>query len=58
MQDINLIIRKSKTSETLVLARNCEGVYFIFFDGRQIENDLNYDRISDKYTEFEKSLTE
>jgi len=54
----NLIIRQSKFNENLVLSQTCENVFFIFLDGRQAFNSLNYDEISDKFSALEKNYTE
>jgi len=49
----DLIIRKSKIKEGLVLLQNCEKVYFIFVDGKMIDNNLDYDTISNNFNGIE-----
>lgn len=53
----NLIIRKSKVKDGLVLIRNCEDVYFVYCDGVMLENNLQYDKISDNFNTIESSYT-
>lgn len=50
-----LTIRVSKYNKNLVLIRSDEGVYFIFKDGRQFFNDLDYDIVSDNFNDVENT---
>jgi hypothetical protein len=50
----NLILRKSKIKRDLILSRNIEGVYRIFYFGQEIFNDLSYNIVSNKFNELEK----
>lgn len=49
----NLVIRKSKVHKNLILIQNCEKVYFIFCDGQMIDNNLDYNTISDNFNGIE-----
>lgn len=53
----NLVIRKSKVKENLVLIQNCEKVYFIFVDGQMVDNNLDYNTISDNFNGIEARYT-
>lgn len=49
----NIVIRTSKVKENLILVQNCEKVYFIFLDGQAIDNNLDYNTISDNFNGIE-----
>lgn len=48
-----LIIRRSKNKD-LILSCNNEKVYRLFRFGQEIDNDIDYDRISDQFDEMDK----
>lgn len=53
----NLIIRKSRTIESLILVCNSEKVYRVFWQGIEQFNGLDYDEVSNFFNCFETGLT-
>ncbi len=52
----NLIIRRSKVVPGLYLSSNRENVYRVILDGKELLNDLSYDKVSDFFDQKEKEL--
>jgi hypothetical protein len=52
----NVIIRKSKVNETLLLIMGQEKVYRVFLQGKEKFNGLDYDKVSDYFNEAESVL--
>ena len=52
----NIIIRKSKVNETLVLIQGQGKVYRIYLEGKEKTNGLEYGKVSDYFNEVEAVL--
>lgn len=50
----NLVIRKSRHNENLILVCNSEKVYRVFLNGEEKINGLDYDEVSDYFNQLEK----
>lgn len=49
----NIIIRRSKQKD-LILSMSKEKVYFLFHYGQMIDNNVDYNFISDKFNDIER----
>ena len=52
----NIIIRNSKIIKGLILSMNCEKVYRVYLNGEEKSNNMEYNNISDYFSELERIL--